>query len=101
VTGRVVSLIIPDYADFKENEPRRVKVGQSAFKVWFGAAKARLRSVFRSKCQSEQQMGEFIDKFKTEMPSEDHRLHSFSYERQRCQLIYRYITIGRRPDVSI
>ena len=100
MNGRRVSLI-RDCADFKENEPRRVEVGRSALKVWVGAAKALIESIFRSKFQSEQEMEEFINKLKVEMASTDYRLHSFSYERRSCQLMYRYTTIGRKPDVPI
>jgi hypothetical protein len=100
VTGRRVSLI-RDCADCKENEPRQVEVGRSALKVWVGIAKAFIENIFRSKFQSEQEMEEFINKIKAEMASKDYRLHSFSYERRRCQLMYRYTTIGRKPDVPI
>lgn len=100
MTGRKVSLI-GDCTDFKENEPRRVENGRSALKLWVGAAKILIESIFRSKFQSEQEMEEFINKFKAEMASSNYRWHSFSYERRRCQLMYRYTTIGRKPEVPI
>lgn len=74
-----MSPYIQDRVDSTESQPRRLKVGQSSFNVWFYAKKAVVKALFHSKFPTKQEMETFVGKMKAEMENREYRLYTYSY----------------------